>query len=104
MKMKRSRMSIVSSGAVNHRGRRRVSQVSRANGAGVAASPRDPAPGPVARTFAARPLLAALFWSAIRFLVVEGRGQVGAGSARCASQSTSVRRAARAPRLLTYSI
>lgn len=43
-----------------------------------------------------------LFWSTIRFLV-EGRGQVGAGSARGGShsQSTSTRRAARAPRPFT---
>ncbi|CAB3250511.1 unnamed protein product [Arctia plantaginis] len=54
--------------------------------------------GPVARTFAARPLLAVLFWSTIRFLVVGQGGQVGAGSARGGSQFTSARRAARAPR------
>lgn len=55
-----------------------------------------------ARTFAARPLLAVLFWSTIRFLVVGRRGQVGAGSARGSSQSTSARRAARAPRSFQY--
>ncbi|XP_047987885.1 uncharacterized protein LOC125227586 [Leguminivora glycinivorella] len=51
-----------------------------------------------ARTFAARPLLAVLFWSTIRFLVVGGRGRVGAGSARVGSQSNTARRTARAAR------
>ncbi|CAB3230497.1 unnamed protein product [Arctia plantaginis] len=38
--------------------------------------------GPVARTFAARPLLAVLFWSTIRFLVVGQGGQVRARGVR----------------------
>ncbi|KAJ2953894.1 hypothetical protein O0L34_g1525 [Tuta absoluta] len=51
-----------------------MSQVSRVNSHRVPArgDPRRPV---AARTFAARPLLAVLFWSTIRFLVVGRRGR-----------------------------